>query len=594
VSIVWLFWMMGLVSSVHVPDVHAQSVAVDVDASERHQTIEGFGATTLSLVYGTDNLTPALRARAIEMIYGEVGLTMGNLQSGWPESPANDNDDAFDLNPGGFDWSGSNVIKQKIVDPAAAYGFDNFFLAPTINLRWEMPWLKSIRDGGDTDRYLDEAAEHVLAELLYWRDAFGIRPRYVSLFNEPLGGNSELDGGTAGEVVQIVRRVGARLAANGFDDIGIVVPNAETVEETLDLARLLLQDSEARRYISAIGYHIYPYGSDYSSVARILEDSGSGNPSASQVAYRAQLRELAGLFNVQLWMTEASMGPGVERKDFPFGAVENLRARAIHIHDELVYADASAFFGMNNMWDLKAHRAHFNGSDDFLTEQSTILLIDDETGELFISGMGYAIGHYARWLPRGAVRIGSSSSDPLVQVTAFRDERNSRIVLVLINNRSGSASVDLDIVAAETGGILTGEVSDANRRWSALDGIALSADASISLQLPAESVTTVAIPVVAFTSAEPTERPLDGSAGAMIYPNPIASTGTIRFELASAQHVRLRISDPLGREVLSLVDEMLSAGEHVRVLDGSELGAGVYVCELRLRDRVVSGLFVKL
>ena len=59
---------------------------------------------------------------------------------------------------------------------------------------------------------------------------------------------------------------------------------------------------------------------------------------------------------------------------------------------------------------LTTHRDHFKGrggdaKDALFSEQDTIVLIDNERGEVYITGMGRAIGHYARWIPRGAVRL---------------------------------------------------------------------------------------------------------------------------------------------------------------------------------------------
>src|SRR3989338_3365615 len=129
-------------------------------------------------------------------------------------------------------------------------------------------------------------------------------------------------------------------------------------------------------------------------------------------------------------MTEVSHGE-VDPRSF-----DNLLGRAIHIHDELVYANASAYFGMNNIWDTISHKEHF-GNRNLFSEEGTIVLIDnDDTQTVYITGMGYAIGHYARWIKKGAVRIEAESSDPLVQVTAFRDDSQKRMVLVVINNAS--------------------------------------------------------------------------------------------------------------------------------------------------------------
>jgi hypothetical protein len=42
----------------------------------------------------------------------------------------------------------------------------------------------------------------------------------------------------------------------------------------------------------------------------------------------------------------------------------------------------------------------------------------------------------------------------------------------------------------------------------------------------------------------------------------------------------LRVYDALGRQVVSLVDEKQSAGEHSVQFDASGLASGVYVCRL--------------
>ena len=75
------------------------------------------------------------------------------------------------------------------------------------------------------------------------------------LFNEPLTGNKELKSSDVQDVVDIVKRAGARLRAEGFSDILFVIPNEETVDATLRVAAAVLSDPEARQYVGAIGYH---------------------------------------------------------------------------------------------------------------------------------------------------------------------------------------------------------------------------------------------------------------------------------------------------------------------------------------------------
>src|SRR5262245_42667622 len=67
----------------------ARAANVRVDDGNRHQTMEGFGATTISLVYNTqDNVPAALRSKAIAAAYRDVHLNMGNISPEPFESPA--------------------------------------------------------------------------------------------------------------------------------------------------------------------------------------------------------------------------------------------------------------------------------------------------------------------------------------------------------------------------------------------------------------------------------------------------------------------------------------------------------------------------
>jgi endonuclease/exonuclease/phosphatase family metal-dependent hydrolase len=64
-------------------------------------------------------------------------------------------------------------------------------------------------------------------------------------------------------------------------------------------------------------------------------------------------------------------------------------------------------------------------------------------------------------------------------------------------------------------------------------------------------------------------------------PNPFNPRTTLRFTLTRAEHIRLEIVDPKGRRVRTLVDALLSAGNHEIVWNGSDDGgravaSGVY------------------
>lgn len=468
-------------------------MAVLIDGAKQHQAIEGFGATHLSLVYEGkgDVLSPTLRSRAIDAVYRQVGLTTGNLEGallessgGWNER-RNDNNDPFTTDWAGFQTFNARGMKENVVDLASPLGFNNYFLGQKVNVRWASPWLDTIRKT-DYNRYLDEVAEQVIAGQVHWRDKYGIVPRYLMLFNEPLSGNRELLNGTIKDVVDIIKHVGARLRGAGFPEVKFIVPNEETEEISLHTAKAILSDPVARQYVGAIGYHPYPYGSPYASVPRILKTSGSGNPDSDRVAVRYALRDLGKQYGIPVWMTEVSHGD-VDPRSF-----DGLIGRAIHIHDELVYANASAYFGMNNMWDAISHQLHFSGRNlNLFSEEGTIVLIDNKSETVYITGMGYAIGHYARWIKRGAVRIDANSSDRLLQVTAFRDVDRSRMILVAINNAFSAKTLSVTIDPEILSGRAIGEQSTATAYWQHVS-VLVTNPTSFTVSVPAKSVTTIA------------------------------------------------------------------------------------------------------
>src|SRR5262249_8979255 len=156
---------------------------------------------------------------------------------------------------------------------------------------------------------------------------YGETPPLFQFGNEELTGNHAIyaggtqdsyPGGPTQEMVDLVKTVGQRLADNGFGSVRFLVGSEETEAASLDLATAILSDPQARPYVGVLGYHEYPYGSEYSSLARVLRDSGTGNPPADGVQIRNRLRDLGQQYGVPVWLTEVSHGNvgGVEGDTF--------------------------------------------------------------------------------------------------------------------------------------------------------------------------------------------------------------------------------------------------------------------------------------
>jgi O-glycosyl hydrolase len=479
------------------PASNLDPTRVQVDVSSSYQRIDGFGATHKALVHqGTGSkLSPELRAQAIEAIYQRVGVNLGNVEGALLESPgsyeqrSNDNDDPNEFNWAGFQTFGADAIQSQLLAFAEPYGFNVYYIDQRVNLRWASPWLAELRNT-DYALFLEEAAEQVAAGHIYWRDKYGIVPRYMMPFNEPMRGNKELQTDNIQEIVDLVKAIGRRLEQEGFSDVRFVLPNEERIGRALRIAEAVLSDPEARKYVGVIGYHSYPYDSPYANIPKLLRASGAGTPDPDSVAAREKLREISQKYDLPVWMTEVSHG------DVDPTSYEDFRGRAIHIHDELVYAGASAYFGMNNMWDTTSQQEHFGDHDLFAnSSEGTIVLIDNNKQEMYITGMGYAIGHYARWVEPGAVRVEALSEDPLVQITAFKSPDSNQLILVLINNHPAPQEIQVEVKGVTLLGNVAGEQSTASQYWAPLEEFQVSTPASFEITLPLESVTTLILPV---------------------------------------------------------------------------------------------------
>jgi len=68
------------------------------------------------------------------------------------------------------------------------------------------------------------------------------------------------------------------------------------------------------------------------------------------------------------------------------------------------------------------------------------------------------------------------------------------------------------------------------------------------------------------------------------YPNPFNPSTTIKFAMVKSGHATIKVYDVLGREVSTLLNEELSAGQHQVNFNASSLSSGVYYYTLKTGD----------
>jgi PKD repeat protein len=73
--------------------------------------------------------------------------------------------------------------------------------------------------------------------------------------------------------------------------------------------------------------------------------------------------------------------------------------------------------------------------------------------------------------------------------------------------------------------------------------------------------------------------------GLTVYPNPFETQANVSFSLENEKKVELNVYDMIGKQVMSLTNGNLSGGLHRYMIDGSDLGAGVYFVKLKADNR---------
>ena len=68
------------------------------------------------------------------------------------------------------------------------------------------------------------------------------------------------------------------------------------------------------------------------------------------------------------------------------------------------------------------------------------------------------------------------------------------------------------------------------------------------------------------------------------YPNPFNPSTIIKYDVAKQGYVKILVYDILGREVKTLVNELLKPGRYEALFDGSNLTTGVYYYRMNAGD----------
>ncbi|MES2394462.1 MAG: M43 family zinc metalloprotease [Bacteroidota bacterium] len=153
--------------------------------------------------------------------------------------------------------------------------------------------------------------------------------------------------------------------------------------------------------------------------------------------------------------------------------------------------------------------------------------------------------------------------------------------------------------ALSTAGIQSSAFTPNTSQWTehlvSLSGYSGQTNLYIMFRFTSNGGNNVFIDDINLGGANSIEDGLASTIDFNVYPNPVEENSIISFNILNKQNVELKIYDILGREVSSLFNGYLSAGDHqYSIAEKSDLSPGIYLVTLCVdRQRFTKKLIVK-
>jgi glucuronoarabinoxylan endo-1,4-beta-xylanase len=196
---------------------------------------------------------------------------------------------------------------------------------------------------------------------------------------------------------------------------------------------------------------------------------------------------------------------------------------------------------------------------------------------------GYVMAHFSKFIRPGYYRIDATYQPQSgVYLVAFKGEET---VIVVIN--ASTSSKDQTFTLSNDSIAHVKRYTTSETKNLSYDGIIDLTDNSFTATLEGRSIATfvstnTSTGVKLLDSSIPQSYVLEQN-----YPNPFNSSTVISFSLPSKSAVTLKVFDVMGREVATLVNEELGAGNYHQKWNASNISSGAYF--YRLSARTPSG-----
>jgi len=417
------------------PDLQFSDVASRSDATfqindaVKHQKIDGFGASLMEAGLMTLNTLPAEKQEAVLRALFDpqegAGFTAMKTPLGGTDFQSAGPWFTYDDTPGDVELKNFSV--ERDFGPAGvgtyilrAQKYGHFALQAPMDYPpdWMLDDVEKHQD--IPEKYYPVLAKYFIRYLEEYK-RHGIVVDYLSLFNEPEEVYTKIK---YPEIAALIRsHVGPALKQSGLAT-KLMISEAPSRGAAYERYPIVLDDSSARRFVSAVGYHGYDF-KDFDKIA----------------ALEKKYPDLA------FWMDElcyAYEAGYPKEKKLPVYGFEDGDVWGGVIFSDLE-AGTSAWLYWNAILDetggpWAVSPVHGNPDPNV---QHPVVIINKTTQEITYTGVYWYLAHFSKFVRPGAVRVETAGKAKGVRVMTFKTPEGG-YVAQLLNSRLDSAQVNLE------------------------------------------------------------------------------------------------------------------------------------------------------
>jgi O-glycosyl hydrolase len=454
--------------------------AVTVNGGTTFQTIDGFGVSeAFGQANSIRNLTGTARQQALDLLFNTTtGAGFTILRSIIPSTPADTMEPSAPSSPSAtptYVWDGSNDATDEgqlwlAKQAKAGYGVTTFY-----NDAWSAPgFMKtngSEANGGSlcgttgascaSGDWRQAYANYLTQHAKNWASV-GVAPAYVGFVNEPsLTASYSSMLVNPSQATSFLSVFGPTLKASGLS-------TKATCCDTLGFSLL-------PSYVSAVS-------------ADATANSGTGLFTSH--GYSAAPTSPVSSGGRPVWETEWSVNGSTFNTNWDDGTEGSGFTWAQRIQTGMTAANLNAFL---YFWGISA-----------TSHDSSLIGLSGST--LTPTKRYYAFANYSRFVRPGAVRIGATSGDSNLSVSAYRNGDGS-VALVVLNTSSNSIAANYSVSGtASSSGAVTPFLTNSTSSTAAQATIPMSGG-GFSATVPARSLVTYRIVGGTVASQSPTSSP---------------------------------------------------------------------------------------